>query len=122
MAEYNYKGITINSKDVKPEDMPNELFEEIFELCGADTALSLLIFMTGNVIQVPVKGLAKYEKRIILENYDGTSASIRALQRKLCLSETYIRDVLKSPNYGRKQDSGFANGQQSFDFLTGERL
>lgn len=94
MTIFEYNGLKIDSEKLRKEDMPTEIFEEIFEICGADTALSLLIKMSGNLIQVPTRGMQKIEKKIIINDYDGTTASIRDIARRFNISEMYIRNIL----------------------------
>lgn len=95
MSVFVYNGLKINSEAVSIDDMPSEVFKEIYEICGADVALSLLINMYGATILVPTRGMLKIEKRVILKEYDGTTASIRNIARKFRLSETYIRETLR---------------------------
>ena len=94
MGIYKYNGITINSEDVTIEDMPTELFKEIYELCGADVALSLLTNMCGNIIQVPSKGFVNIIKKFVLKIYDGTPASLRKIARKFSIPELQVRRIL----------------------------
>lgn len=96
MTIFEYRGLKFDSNDVIVDDMPNEIFREIFDFCGADTALSLLKHMNGNTIQVPTRGFINLEKRYICADYDGTTASIRKIARKHNITEGYIREVLKS--------------------------
>lgn len=96
MAIIDYKGLRIDTATLKREDMPTEVFGEIFDLCGADVAVSILINMTGNIIQVPTKGLINIEKKIILSEYNGTTSSIRQIQRKYGVSDSYVREIIKS--------------------------
>ena len=39
MAIIEYKGLKIDTDTLTKEDMPTEVFEEIFDLCGADVAV-----------------------------------------------------------------------------------
>lgn len=94
MATYEYNGLKINSEDVTVDDMPTEIFREIYELCGVDVALSLLINMCANIIQVPAKGLTNIIKRIILKDYDGSTASIRRISRRFAIPELQVRKIL----------------------------
>lgn len=98
MTIYNYRGLKIDSEELTVDDMPNEVFREIFELCSPDCAMQLLLNMPANIIQVPVKGLCNIEKHYIKKDYDGTTASIRAIARKFGITEGYIRDVLSRNN------------------------
>ena len=95
MTVFMYNGLEINSEDVTVDDMPNEVFREIYEFCGVDCALSLLINMNACLIQVPTKGLCNIEKKLVVKDYNGTTASIRNIARKYNISETYIRNILK---------------------------
>ena len=95
MTIFMYNGLEIKSEEVTLDDMPNEVFREIYELCGVDCALSLLINMNACLIQVPTRGLCNIEKRLVVADYDGTTASIRNIARKYNISESYIRNILK---------------------------
>ena len=57
MAIIEYKGLKIDTDTLTKADMPTEVFEEIFYLCGADVTVSILINMNGNIIQVATKEL-----------------------------------------------------------------
>lgn len=116
MAIIEYKGLKIDTDTLKKEDMPTEVFGEIFELCGAEVAVSILINMTGNIIQVPTKGLINIEKKIILSEYNGTTSSIRQIQRKYGVSDSYVREIIKSakiePPAEGQLDFGFHNKKE----------
>lgn len=99
---YEYKGyrnlkITVN-------DMPNELFRDIAEMCGIDAAVRLLENFSGVTIAVPVRGFEKIEKKIILREYtkDYSSITIKRLAGRLNMVEKNIRNVLQ--NYGFEPD------------------
>ena len=83
-------------KEITPDDMPNDVMREVYDFCGVDVAVSLLIHMRGNQILVPTKGLKLLERKIINKFYDGTASSIRNIARNLNLSEVYIRHILKN--------------------------
>ena len=90
-------GIEVDTEKLTVDDMPTEVFREIFELCGVNVAMELLLNMPGNIIQVPARGLANIEKRLILqafEKFPPTTALIRRLCRDFKTSEWYIRDLL----------------------------
>lgn len=110
MGIYKYFNLTIDTDTITRDDMPNDMLAEIFELCGADVALSLITNMQGNIIQVPTRGLEKFEKKLILKEYNGTTASIRKLARTLVVSETYIRGILS-----QNRIEAPVEGQMSFD-------
>ncbi len=89
-----YKGYKI--EDITVDDMPNELFRDIFQLSGKDVAVALLRDFAGNSIVVPSNGFNIIEKKIILQEYDGSSISIKRLARNLGKGESSIREILKS--------------------------
>ena len=95
MAIVEVDGIQINTEQVQIEDMPTQLFKEIFKFCGAETAVLLLKNMPGNIIQVPTKGFSRIIKRIILSDYDGTSESLRRICRTHRFTEAHVRKILK---------------------------
>lgn len=95
MAIYNIGGLDVNTSDLTVDDMPTEIFREIFDICGVDIAISLLVNMTGNLIQVPTNGFLKIQKKVVMKEYDGTTASIRRLSRKFKISESFIRNILE---------------------------
>ena len=115
MAIIEYKGLKIDTDTLTKEDMPTEVFEEIFDLCGADVAVSILINMTGNIIQVPTKGLINIEKKIILSEYNGTTSSIRQIQRKYGVSDSYVREIIKAAKIEAPIE-----GQLDFNFYNKE--
>ena len=92
---FEYKGLEIDSSKLTIEDMPTETFREIFELCGVDVAVSLLLNFPSNYILVPAQGFKSIVKKAILKEYDNTTASIRKLARNFNVSEVYIREVLR---------------------------
>ncbi|MBQ9149481.1 hypothetical protein IJX73_00970 [bacterium] len=117
MTIYNYNGLEIDTEKLTIEDMPSETFAVIFELCGVEVATSILYNMCGAVIQVPARGFQKIEKKIILQDYDGTTSSIRAISRKLKISETLIRETLRKSKIPTPSE-----GQQDFtDVLFGKQ-
>ncbi len=94
MATILYNGYEIDTDNILIDDMPTALFREIYELCGVETAVNLLYYMRGNIIQVPSTGLSKFEDRIISAEYDGTTASIRKIARKYSITEVTVRNIL----------------------------
>lgn len=94
MTTIEIGNLIINTDDLTVDDMPSEIFREIFEICGAEVAVLLLKYMNGNIIQVPTRGFFKLQKKIVLKEYDGTTASIRKLSRKLNISDAGIREIL----------------------------
>ena len=94
MTIYKYRELSIDTEKLTVDDMPTEVFREIFEICSPDCAMQLLLKMQGNVIFVPTNGMCNIEKQIIKRNYNNTTASIRAIARDLHITEAYIRKVL----------------------------
>ncbi|MBR1943119.1 hypothetical protein IJ843_05235 [bacterium] len=96
MTIYKFNELEIDSDTLTRDDMPTEIFEEVFDFIGAEAAVGLLYYMPGNIIQVPTsRAMYKVERRLIKENYDGTTASIRLMSRKFRISEKQVRDILK---------------------------
>lgn len=96
MTIYKFNELEIDPDTLTRDDMPTEIFEEVFDFIGAQAAVGLLYYMPGNIIQVPTaRAMYKVERRLIKENYDGTTASIRAMSRKFRISEKQVRDILK---------------------------
>ncbi len=87
--------VNFDIDDVTVDDMPNEVFKEIYEMCGKDVAISLMKEFTGVVIQVPSKPFYKIERKKALSEFDGTTASIRHIARKYNITENRIRELLK---------------------------
>jgi hypothetical protein len=117
MATFTYNNIKIDTEKLTLEDMPNETFQEIFEFCGAEAAISLLVHMRGSFIQVPVNGFVNIVKKLIVENYDGSTASIRNIARNYGVTEFFIRTVL-SENKVQAPEAG----QKQFDFMNQENV
>lgn len=90
-----FDGMEIDTDEIIAEDMPNEIMKEIYELCGKDTAISLLEYQRGVIIQVPTRAFYKLKRRLIGQYYDGTTASIRKICRKFNMADARVREVLK---------------------------
>lgn len=88
--------LSVDADDIKAEDMPTSTMKDIFELCGKDCALRLLIYMAGNIIQVPARPWVKIQENYIMKNYDYSAQSIKRIARTIGVSEKYVRDVLKT--------------------------
>ena len=114
MAIVEIEGIQIDTDKVPIEDMPTPIFKEIHRLCGAETAIQLLKNMCGSFITVPSRGLAQIVKRVILNDYNGTTESIRQICRTHKVTESYVRKVLKESRINAPEA-----GQISLDFCAG---
>ena len=99
--------ISVKMEDITLDDMPNQYFRDIAELCGMDVACKILSKFQGNLIQVPTRGFKQLQERIILDGYDNSAQSIKVLARKLICSEKYIRDVIT-----RKRGDAPVKGQK----------
>ena len=53
--------LRIKSENLTAEDMPTPVMKDIFELCGRETAVKLLLYMQGNIIQVPTRPWIKIQ-------------------------------------------------------------
>lgn len=89
----NYKGY--HDIVITPDDMPNDLFRDIADLCGVDVAVKILLNFKGNTIPVPIYGMEKVEKKIILKEHNNDPFAIKILARKLEMSEVHIRKIIK---------------------------
>lgn len=99
VIEYKgYKNQEVTIKDI-PEGM-----KLVADLCGLDVAVSLLQNMKGITISVPSNGFEKIEKKIILQEYDGTTITLRKLALNLDLNEKTVRSILN--NYGLETTNG----------------
>ena len=91
----NTNNLKVDIDDITFEDMPNEVFEEIFTFCGKDVAISLMEQQAGVQIFVPARPFFKLERRLMLEEYKGTNSSLRNLARKYKMTEASIREWFK---------------------------
>ncbi len=78
------------------DDMPNQTFREIYELCGKEVAISLLQNYAGCQIQVPSRAFYNLRQRLLKAEFDGTAESIRYLARKYGFTEARVREALKA--------------------------
>lgn len=78
------------------DDMPNQTFKEIYELCGKEVAISLLQNYAGCQIQVPARAFYNLRQRLLKSEFDGTTESIRYLARKYGFTEYRVREALKA--------------------------
>lgn len=85
-----YKGQIITIKDI-----PEGAMRLVADLCGLDVAISLMQNMKGLTISVPSNGFEKIEKKIILDEYDGNTETLKKLALNLDLNEKTVRGILK---------------------------
>lgn len=112
MTIVNCEGIELDTVLVKREDMPNEIFQEIYDLCGVETAVNLLNYMPANTIIVPARGMRKIVSKIIRELYDGSTASLRRIARRFKMPELKVRKILTESRVNVPVE-----GQCQFEFL-----
>ena len=77
------------------DDMPNEALREIFEYCGRDVAVSLMEHQNGVFIMMPAHPFRKLEQRLMIEEFNGTTASLRSISRKYDISEMTLRNLIR---------------------------
>ncbi len=117
MTIVKYQEFTIDTEKITIDDMPNQTFREIFAICGADVAISLLTKMQGNYIAVPARGMINFIKSKILENFDGSTASIRRIARTYGTTENFVRNVLSEarvtnlPSINQREIPGIYNDE-----------
>ena len=96
-----YKNQVFTMKDV-PTGM-----KLVAELCGLDVVVSLMKNCGGITVAIPSNGFMELEKRIIMNEYDGSTESMQKLALKLDLHESTVRGVLRKANLevtkGQKQ-------------------
>lgn len=80
---------------ITEDDMPNEALKEIYGSCGRDVAVSLMENQNGIFIMMPARPFIKLERRLMIEEFDGSGASLRKMARKYNISEAVIRNILK---------------------------
>ena len=76
--------------------MPTQIMKDVFELCGRETAIKLLVYMQGNIIQVPARPWLNIQIQYIKEKYDYSAHSIKDIARTIGVSEKFVREVLKT--------------------------
>ena len=87
--------VTVDIDDITEDDMPNETLREIFSICGAEVAISLMEHQSGIFILMPARPFLKLEQRLMLEEFDGSASSLRQIARKYNVSESRIRYMFK---------------------------
>lgn len=95
MDKIQTEHLTVNIKDITRDDMPSEFLTEVYDLCGKDVALSLMVHQKGVNVFIPSRPFLKLERRLLVDEFDGTSASLRRIARKYSMSEGVIRQILK---------------------------
>ena len=86
--------LKIKAEDLTADDMPTQTMKDVFEICRKETALNLMTYMQGNIIQVPARPWINLQTKYIMENYDSSARSIKMISRTLCVTEKFVRDVL----------------------------
>lgn len=84
------------------DDMPNEALREVYEFCGRDVAVSLMEHQNGVFIMMPSRPFKKLEQRLMIEEFDGTTASLRSISRKYDISEVMLRGILRKAKRNSK--------------------
>lgn len=87
---YKNQEVTIN-------DIP-EGMKLVADLCGLDVAVLLLQNLKGITISIPSNGFEQIEKKIILQEFDGTTDTLKKLALQLDLNEKTVRGILKKYN------------------------
>ena len=87
--------LKVKAEDLTSDDMPTAVMRDVFDICGRDTALNLMVYMQGNIIQVPSRPWLKIQEKYILKNYDYSARSIKIMARTIGVTEKFVRDILK---------------------------
>lgn len=93
----------LNSSYILTEkDLPNEDLKIVADIFGLQIAIKLMYDLPGIVINVPKNGFLKMRNQYILEQYDGTKASRKALAKEFNLTEGYIIQLYCRAQKGKK--------------------
>lgn len=96
IEEIHVGRLKIKTEDLTVDDMPTQIMKDVFELCGRETAIKLLVYMQGNIIQVPARPWLNIQIQYIKEKYDYSAHSIKDIARTIGVSEKFVREVLKT--------------------------
>jgi len=83
-------------KEITLDDMPNNDFRFLAEMCGLEIAVKLLCELPGCTFFIPKEGFKNFYARRILSEYDGTTLSLKHLSIKYNTTEGNIREILKA--------------------------
>lgn len=86
----------VDIDDITEEDMPNDTLKEVFGTCGREVAVSLMEHQSGVFIMMPARPFLKLEQRLMIEEFDGSPASLRQVARKYNVSESRIRYIIRT--------------------------
>ncbi len=79
---------------VNNPELLNEVYKELSEKLGMDTAISIYQMFKGQQINFPVRFFSSEKiKQLIIEEYDGTN--VRTLAVKYNYSEKTVRRIIK---------------------------
>lgn len=90
-------------RDVTAEDMPNEDMRLVADLCGIETAMSLLHNLDGISIYIPKSGLNTIKQRWIRKNC--SKYSVKEMAVMLRVTERFVYKTLESRNDAAAQIS-----------------
>lgn len=91
VVEYEAEVVAVKEKD---SDLLNEIYKEIADNLGVDTAMDIYKMFKGQQITFPVRFLNPcHVQRLIIEEYDGTN--IKQLAIKYNYSEKTVRRIIK---------------------------
>ena len=80
------------------DDIPEGTMRLVAELCGLSVAVSLMKHLKGITIAVPSNGFNRLEKRIILNEVQGSADKLKKVALNLEINEQTVREILR--NYG----------------------
>ncbi|MBR1754035.1 hypothetical protein IJ732_04285 [bacterium] len=85
----------VDIDEISIDDMPCEMLKEIYATCGKEVAVSLMEHQNGVFIMMPAHPFKLLENRLMVREFDGTTASIRNISRKYDISEVRLRGLLR---------------------------
>lgn len=89
------------TKNLKPEDLPNEELKLVAEICGMEFALVLIQNFSGITIGVPKNALKKVIDEYITNKYDGTRTSQLKLAIECGVTAQYVHLLSKRNRKGK---------------------
>ena len=90
------------AKYIKVDNMPNADMAIIAETMGLEVAKKFLFELRGINFSVPFNYSFKYRREHFIQNYDGTTASLKKLCRECDFSRRYAYKMVKELNLKKK--------------------
>ncbi|HSA07308.1 MAG TPA: Mor transcription activator family protein [Candidatus Gastranaerophilales bacterium] len=92
-------------QNLMPADMPNSELKELAEEFGIQSALEVISAWAGLIVSVPKQPFRDLLNKYIINNYDGTRASIVKLAKECEVTDRYIYYLLKKLKTAKNSSS-----------------